>query len=130
MKHTTYKFTIKFTVSDDVPAKDVISDYIEMVTINMPNKCVEVGKIQTIYWQNKCFVTYLDLVPQDYGVPQVSVVLTAKWIKQLYRESVEDLGFKIDAIIIHPRPDHLGAVIKWDWINDCPIVKVIAERQK
>lgn len=127
MEHTVYKFTVKFVVSDDIPAKEIIQDYIHMVTANMPNQCTELGNMQIAYWRGNKFVAHLDLVAKDYGVPQVSIVITAEWIKQLYRESAED-EFDIDAIIIHPRPDALGAVIKWDWTNDCPIVKVITAR--
>jgi hypothetical protein len=127
VEHTVYKFTLKFLASDDVPARDLIKDYIYMVTYNMPNGCVEVGNVQVAFWRGGCFAAYLDLIAKDYGVPQVSIMLTAEWIKQLYRES-KNREFKIDAIVIHPRPDALGAVIKWDWVNDCPIVKVISTR--
>jgi len=126
VEHTVYRFTVKFIVSDDIPAKEVIRDYLQMVTSNMANQCVEVDNIQ-IAWQKNYFAAHLDLCAKDYGVPQVSIMLTAEWIKQLYRESSES-DFEIDATIIHPRPDALGAIIKWDWTNDCPIVKVITAR--
>ena len=69
------------------------------------------------------YIAFLNVVAKDYGVPQVGVDLIAEWVGQLYKHID---GFQIDAVIVHPKRDAKGAIIRWDYINDCPIVKLIS----
>jgi hypothetical protein len=63
---------------------------------------------------------------KDYGVPQVGIDIVASWIEAMYRHCV---NFTIDTMIVHPKadPPANGAVIRWDYDNDRPIVQMIQE---
>lgn len=90
----------------------------------MYQQCVEPKDILTSYLRPNTFYSYVELIVKDYGVPEVGVDLVAAWIEQLYKHCD---GFVIDAVIVHPKtdPPARGAVIKWDYINNCPVVQVI-----
>ena len=123
MRHNNFKFTIKFVIPDNWDRK-FIDEYIQLCCDGMYQKSVEPQELLTSYLRPNTYVTYLDLTVRDYGVPEVGVDLVAAWIQQLYKHCD---GFVVDAVIVHPKtdPPARGAVIKWDYINDCPVIKVI-----
>lgn len=92
----------------------------------MYQNCVEPQEILTTFLRDNTYVTYLDLIVKDYGVPEVGVDLVGAWIEQLYKHCS---GFVIDTVLVHPKtdPPARGALIKWDYINDCLVIKVITE---
>jgi len=92
----------------------------------MYQQCVETGEILTSCLRPNVYVSYLNIITKDYGMPQVGVDLLAAWIEQIYRHCE---GFAVDMIIVHPKtdPPATGAIVQWDYINDCPIVKEITK---
>lgn len=92
----------------------------------MYQSSVEVGEIITSHLRPDIYISYLTLTTKDYGVPQIGVDLIAAWIELLYKHCD---GFVIDAVIVHPKanPPARGALIQWDYLNDCPIVRVITQ---
>ena len=95
----------------------------------MYQECVEVGEILTSQTKSDTYtdttISSLVITTMDYGVPEVGIDLVAAWIEQLYKHCE---GFIIDAVIVHPKtnPPAKGAIIQWDYVNDCPIVRVIS----
>lgn len=122
VNHNSFKFTIKFLISDDVPAREVLQEYIKISCDNMEQPCIEPGQIIVTYIRTNTYLAHLDLIAKDYGVPQVGVDIVAAWIQQLYLNCD---GFAVDAVVVHPKNDAKGAVVRWDYTNNCPIVKLI-----
>lgn len=123
MRHNHFKFTIKFLIPDDWN-RSFIEEYLYQCCDRMYQECVSIQDLLISYYRANTYVAYLTLNMKDYGVPQVGVDLVSVWIEQLYKHAD---GFMIDTVIIHPKidPPAKGALIKWDYANDCPIVKVL-----
>ena len=92
----------------------------------MPQEVIKIGEVVTGKLRDDVHVIYLTTQALDYGFPIVGIHLVAAWIEQLYKNCD---GFVIDIIIVHPKadPPARGAVIRWDYTNNCPVVEVIAE---
>ena len=123
VRHNNYKFTIQFVIPENLD-RSFLNNYIEICCSKMYQQCIMPGEILTSYLRPNTYVTYMTIIAKDYGVPEVGVELVAAWIEQLYKHCD---GFVIDTVIVHPKtdPPARGAVIKWDYTNDCPIVKII-----
>lgn len=123
MKHGTHKFTVKFVMDDKIPGKELVTDHLRTVVNGMDHQCCDLKNLVVTYWKSSSLIAIFDLITRDYGVPQVGVYIAAEWIRRLYREAAD--GYRVDTIVIHPSPNTTGAIVKWDHINDCPIVKMI-----
>jgi len=91
----------------------------------MVQDVVETGDIVIARLNKHLWIVQLAVVVKDYGVPQVGVDIVSAWISEIFRHLDT---FLIDAMIVHPKKDGNGALIKWDYNNNCPIVKVITTK--
>jgi hypothetical protein len=125
VRHNNFRFTIKFVIPDNWD-RGFINEYIKLCCDGMYQNSTEPKDVLTSYLRPNVYVSYLELTVKDYGVPEVGVDLVTAWIEQLYKHCD---GFVIDVVIVHPKtdPPARGAVIKWDYVNNCPIVQVITK---
>jgi len=123
VRHNNFKFTIRF-VDSKTREKGFLNEYIQLCCNGMYQDCTEPEEILTTEVEQNIYITYMTLIVKDYGVPEVGVDLVASWIKQLYEHCD---GFIVDTVIIHPKtnPPAMGAIVQWDYTNNCPIIKVI-----
>ena len=122
MKHNTYRFTIKCLVPEDIPAREEIKNHIYNACQNMVQDVIEISDLTIGKCGRHIWVVQLIIQIKDYGVPQVGVDIVAVWIGELFRHLD---NFLIDAMIVHPKKDGRGAIIRWDYDYNVPIVKVI-----
>lgn len=125
MKHNNFKFTIKFILTEGTDRK-LLEDYIQACCYAMPQPCCTPKDILITYYRDNRYTAYIEMIVKDYGVPQVGIDIVAGWIAQMYEHCI---NFSIDTMFIHPKanPPANGAIIRWDYINNCPIVQMIQE---
>ncbi len=103
--------------------KDFFKKYIDVCCERMAQSSVELDDVIIIHLKNHIHLSYLTIITKDYGVIDVGVSLMATWIDTMYKYCYD---FLIDIIIIHPKFNLTnGAIIRWDYINDCPIFKIL-----
>ena len=126
MRHNNFNFTINFIIPSNQNRR-IIDDYIRLCCDGMYQKCVEPEKILTSYLKPNTYTSYVKFIVKDYGVPEVGVDLIASYVEQLFKHCD---GLTIDAVIIHPKtdPPAMGALIKWDYVNNCAVIKVITNK--
>lgn len=113
---------MKCVISEDIPARAVIKDHINNACLNLAQDTIQTGEITIGKVNRYVWVVQLIALVKDYGVPQVGVDIVAIWIGELFKYLD---NFLIDAMIVHPKKDGSGALIRWDYDHNCPIVKVI-----
>ena len=124
VRHNNFKFTIKI-VSPKIDEK-FFKQYLQDCADALPQEVIKLGEIIVGELRADAHIAYLSIQALDYGMPQVGIHLVAAWVEQLYKHCD---GFIIDAIIIHPKadPPARGAVIRWDYTNDCPVVEILVD---
>jgi hypothetical protein len=122
VKHNVYRFTIKALVPEDIPAQEVVKDHVQTACQNMAQDVIDISDITIGKIGRHTWIVQLIILVKDYGVPQVGVDIVAVWIGELFRHLD---SFLIDAMIVHPKKDGKGALIRWDYDHNVPIVKVI-----
>ena len=126
MRHNNFNFTIKFIIPSDTD-RNLIDDYIQLCCEGMYQHSIFPEEILTTYLKPNTYTSYVKFIVKDYGVPEVGVDLIAAYVELLFKHCD---GLTIDAIIIHPKtdPPAMGAVIKWDYVNNCAVIKVITNQ--
>lgn len=125
MRHNNFKFTVKFILPHG-DYREALKKYVQTCCQNMSQQCCEPTDLLITYHRDDEYIGYIELLVRDYGVPQVGTGIVAQWIKEMYTHCV---NFHIEAMIVHPKAGLAGggAIIRWDYTNDCPIVQAIKE---
>lgn len=128
MTHNEFKFTIRCLATDDIPARDIIADYIKTVVESMPTQCLTTKELLITFYKDTTYIAYLTLIAHDYGVAVVGIDIVSEWIGQLFQNlgvDGENFGFDIEMAVIHPRNSGSGAIVTWDYNKNEPVIKIL-----